>query len=83
MPTCRDVAELATDFTERALPLRDWLGMRFHLSRCQDCRNYMEQLRKTVALLRDRSLPGPDPEATERMVAAARKELGNDGTGDA
>ena len=75
MPTCRDVTELATDYTERALPLRDWLGLRFHLSRCQACRNYMDQLRKTIALLRDRPLPGPGPEATARIVEAARKKL--------
>lgn len=78
MPTCRDVSELATDYMERTLPLRDSLGMRFHLSRCVACRTYMKQLHKTVALLRGRQLGEPPPGLTERVVreATARSDSG-------
>lgn len=71
MPTCRDVSELATDYMERTLPLRDSLGMRFHLSRCVACRTYIKQLQKTVALLRGRYLGEPPPGLTERVVREA------------
>jgi len=70
LPTCRDVSELATDYMERALPLRESLGVRFHLSRCVACRTYIQQLQKTVALLRGRKLGEPPAGLTERVVAA-------------
>ncbi len=71
LPRCRDIAELATDYMERTLPLRDSLGVRFHLSRCAACRTYLAQLKKTVALLRGRDM-GPPPEGlTEHVVTAA------------
>ena len=71
MPTCRDVSELATDYMERTLPLRDSLAMRFHLSRCVACRTYLKQLQKTVALLRGRHLAEPPADMTERVVREA------------
>ncbi len=69
LPRCRDIAELATDYMERALPLRDSLGVRFHLSRCAACRTYIMQLQKTVAFLRGRDLGPPPAGVTERVIA--------------
>lgn len=76
MPTCRDVSELATEYMEGALPLRDSLGVRFHLSRCVACRTYMTQLRKTVALLRGRPLGDAPAGLADRVVreATSRKD---------
>ena len=71
LPTCRDVSELATDYMERALPLRESLGMRFHLSRCVNCRTYIQQLQKTIALLRGRKLGEPPAGLAERVIAEA------------
>ena len=69
MLKCRDVSELATDYMERALPLRLWLGVRLHLLLCDMCRAYIDQLRKTALLLRGRSLPEPPAEIEERLTA--------------
>ena len=71
LPTCRDVSELATDYMERALPLRDSLAVRFHLSRCINCRTYIRQLQKTIDLLRGRALGEPPAGLAERVVAEA------------
>lgn len=77
MPTCRDVSELATDYMERVLPLRDNLAVRFHLSRCMACRTYINQLQKTVALLRDRPLGEPPPGLAERLGSNATGNTGD------
>jgi len=59
---------------ERRLPLREWLAMRVHLGMCQACRNYMDQLRKTVGLLAHPRLKAElRDEDAARVAAAARR----------
>ena len=67
MLKCREVSELATDYMERALPVRQWLGVRVHLFLCSMCRAYIDQLRKTAALLHGRPLP-PPPEVEAHLA---------------
>jgi hypothetical protein len=69
--TCRDVSELATDYMERALPLRQGMGVRVHLLLCDMCRAYLDQLHKTRALLAGRAMPPPGEE-TEASIVTAR-----------
>ena len=38
MLTCRDIAELVTDYVERRMPLTQRLRFQFHLSLCTHCR---------------------------------------------
>jgi hypothetical protein len=71
--SCRDVTELATDYMERSLSLRARLALRLHLSLCVACRAYLDQLRKTVALLRHTGQAASDPDIAARMVAVARQ----------
>jgi predicted anti-sigma-YlaC factor YlaD len=74
MPTCRDMSELVTDYMERATPLRLRLDMWWHLARCEACRRYFDQVRRTVRLLGNR-LPTPPAQTTEDgVVAAARAQ---------
>jgi Putative zinc-finger len=73
MLSCRDVSELATDFMERTLSLRARLGLRLHLSLCVACRTYLDQLRKTVGLLRQTGHAASDPDIVARVVTAARQ----------
>lgn len=68
---CRDVSELATGYMERDLPLRTWIGVRFHLFLCSMCRAYVDQLAKTQKLLRGRSLPPPAADVEATLVAEA------------
>lgn len=79
--SCRDVTERATDLMERRLPLREWLAMKVHLGMCHACRNYMDQLRKTVGLLRDPRLRAELREDEAARVAAAARR-GDSGTAE-
>jgi len=70
MLTCRDISELVTDYQERALPLRQRLGVRLHLFLCAACRRYFDQMHKTVALLSRRPPLAPSAEREDRLIAA-------------
>lgn len=61
---CRDLAELATEYSEGKLSRpRRWL-LRFHLLTCSGCRALLAQLERTRALLaRLGSSPGASDEA--------------------
>jgi anti-sigma factor RsiW len=49
--TCKELVELVTDYLEGVLP--DNVRMRFenHLSGCDGCANYLEQMRQTIRLM--------------------------------
>lgn len=70
MVMCRDAAEMVTDYLEKSLRPRDWLGLRWHLHRCDMCRNYYAQMRATIALLADAPVPPPTPEVEAAAMAA-------------
>ena len=73
MPTCRDMSELVTDYMERVTPVRLRLSMWWHLWRCEACRHYFDQMRRTVALLGRGELSPPDTSTEESLVAAAHR----------
>lgn len=63
MLTCRDLSEIATDYLEGDLGLRQRTAIQLHLLMCKHCRRYVDQLAKTVALLRasaQSEAPGDD-----------------------
>jgi hypothetical protein len=66
---CRDLTERASDLLEGSLPLRTRLALRLHLAMCGMCRTYLDQLRKTRALLRRRPLHAPDRATEEALIA--------------
>jgi hypothetical protein len=68
LPVCVDVTELVTSYQESALSWRERLSIRWHLSRCEPCTRFYEQMRRTAEFVRDRPLSPPDPDA----VAALR-----------
>jgi predicted anti-sigma-YlaC factor YlaD len=82
VPTCRDVSELVTDYLERTLPLRRWVGVRWHLVQCDACRRYIAQMRRTVRLLATNTFPPPAPETEDGVVEAARGGHGAPAPGD-
>jgi hypothetical protein len=76
MPTCREVAEHATEYLEKAMPRRERFAVWRHLRVCPNCRAYLRQLLGTIALAR-RAAGGPagappPPEDEDRLVAAMR-----------
>jgi predicted anti-sigma-YlaC factor YlaD len=72
MPTCRDMSELVTDYMEHATSFRMRFSMWLHLSRCDACRRYYDQLRHTVALLGRCQAAPPDQRTEDSLLAAAR-----------
>jgi predicted anti-sigma-YlaC factor YlaD len=78
VPTCRDMSELVTDYLERAVSLRRRLDMWWHLIRCDACRRYYDQMRRTVRLLREGSPRPPDDGTEEQVLTAARGEQQRD-----
>ena len=69
MLRCLDVTERASDLLDGSLPLRARLALRLHLAMCSMCRTYMDQMRKTRALLASRPLDPPDRSAEDAMIA--------------
>jgi predicted anti-sigma-YlaC factor YlaD len=65
---CRDMAELVTPYLEGALPLRKRLAARLHLRLCTACRNYVEQVRRTIRFLGGGPPPRP-PENENDIIA--------------
>jgi anti-sigma factor RsiW len=70
--TCAEVVELVTDYLEGRLP--DGQRRRFdeHLTGCDGCNAYVEQMRATIAV--SGHVPAPDlsPELRERLLEAFR-----------
>ena len=73
MPTCREMSELVTDYMERAVSRRIRLDMWWHLLRCEACRHYFDQVRRTARLLGSRPNGPPDPGIEDSVVAAVRE----------
>jgi predicted anti-sigma-YlaC factor YlaD len=71
MLVCRDVTELASDYLDHTLPVRRRLAVGLHLLRCEACRRYIDQLRKTVRLLARGRLGTPTRELEDWVIAAA------------
>ena len=48
--SCKEVVEIVTDYLEGALSSRDRERFDAHLSSCDGCTNYVEQMRETIRL---------------------------------
>jgi predicted anti-sigma-YlaC factor YlaD len=60
--TCREMVELVSDYLEEALPDHDRALFEQHLVLCDGCTAYLDQMRRTVALigrLRDHVIDRP------------------------
>jgi anti-sigma factor RsiW len=65
--TCQETAELITDYLEGSLTLTQRLRFQMHMGLCFACRNYLRQMKYTVATLR--KLP------SEPVPAQVKEEL--------
>jgi predicted anti-sigma-YlaC factor YlaD len=48
--TCREVVEIVTDYFEGALSPEDHVRFDAHLSGCDGCTSYLDQMRETIRL---------------------------------
>ena len=49
MAQCKDVAEEASNYLNKDLPLGKRIGLFVHLIYCKCCRNYLQQVRSTIS----------------------------------
>jgi anti-sigma factor RsiW len=69
---CRELVEVITAYLEDALPERDRRRFEAHLEACEDCREYVAQFRRTIALVGRVQPDGLSPRAREELLAAFR-----------
>lgn len=48
--TCKELVELVTDYLEGTLAEDERIRLENHLSGCDGCTNYLEQMRQTIQL---------------------------------
>jgi anti-sigma factor (TIGR02949 family) len=71
--TCRQVVDLVNDYLEQALPAEDTTLFEQHVNFCEGCAFYVDQMRRTVAVVgrvREDDVP---PEARDRLLTAFRE----------
>lgn len=69
---CQQWVELVTDYLEGALPPRLHRAVDRHLANCPHCREYLEQMRRTIAVagrLHEEDLPDDVMDALTRAFA--------------
>jgi len=70
--TCQELVELVTDYLENRMPAAERRRFDEHLSACDGCATYLEQVRSTVAAARRLSAEKLAPQAREALLAAFR-----------
>jgi anti-sigma factor RsiW len=74
---CQQWVEMVTDYLEGALPPKLQQAADRHLADCPHCREYLEEMRRTVAVatgLRDEDVPHDLVDALTRAFADYRQE---------
>jgi anti-sigma factor RsiW len=69
---CREVVELVSDYLEGALAVSDRARFEAHLTGCDGCSAYLEQMRATVRLAGSLTPEALDPVFRARLVDAFR-----------
>lgn len=70
--TCQQFVEIVTEYLEQQLDEARKLWTEEHLAGCDACRNYLEQMRQTIAALRNLGDETLDPRQRERILDAMR-----------
>jgi anti-sigma factor RsiW len=70
---CRQAVELVTDYLEDALSARDRARFEAHLAECPHCREYLKQMRATIAAVGRVEAEPPPPEVCDDLVALYRR----------
>ena len=70
--TCQDVAQLMTDYLEGSLSFAERIRFQMHLGLCFACRNYLRQMKYTVATLRQLPADPIPPHVREELLKRFR-----------
>lgn len=79
MLTCREVTERASEYLDGDLPFGRRLAFRLHLMMCRHCRRYVDQLARTIALVRAARREATDPGTADRIMAALERSRAGTG----
>lgn len=78
LPSCKEVAELASENIDEPVKGIRWLKMKFHLLICAYCRRYGKQIdlsKRTVSSMSDTVTP--DDSIREKIETCYRDEMCN------
>jgi anti-sigma factor RsiW len=70
--SCRELVELVTAYLEGALSTEDRMRFESHLSRCDGCSTYLEQMRRTIELMGTLRVDDVSREAEQALLHAFR-----------
>ena len=70
---CQELVEVITDYLEGTLAERDRARFEAHLLTCSPCREYIEQMRTTIAMAGQVSLDSVPPRARDELLRAFRR----------
>jgi anti-sigma factor RsiW len=68
MMSCRQLAELVTDYLDGHLSLADQMRFQLHLGLCVHCRAYLKQFKATTGALRETQPEPPPPEVEAELL---------------
>jgi anti-sigma factor RsiW len=69
---CIELVELITGYLEGTLPPDDRARFDAHLGQCEGCRNYLEQMRLTIALVGHLSVEEMSPQEKQTLLQTFR-----------
>jgi predicted anti-sigma-YlaC factor YlaD len=70
--SCMAIAELLTDYLEGALTLSQRVRFQMHIGLCVACRNYLRQMKYTVATLHQLPSEPVPPQVKEELMKRFR-----------
>jgi anti-sigma factor RsiW len=70
--SCRELVELVTAYFEGALSIGDRMRFELHLTDCDGCSAYLEQMRRTIELTGTLRVDDVSRDAEEALVRAFR-----------
>jgi anti-sigma factor RsiW len=70
--TCREIARLVTDYLDGSLTLGERVRFQLHLGLCFACRNYLRQMKYTIATLRQLPSEPVPPHVKEELLKRFR-----------
>jgi anti-sigma factor RsiW len=70
--SCRELVELVTEYLEDVMTPADRRRFDEHISRCDDCSVYLDQMRRTISALGELPPERLPDEAREKLLAAFR-----------
>ena len=70
--TCRQLVELVSDYLEDRLSAEERMRFEGHLALCEDCREYVEQMRDTLRALGLLPEESVSSTARDRLLEAFR-----------